>query len=107
MKDLSLFLFVSALCRYHYAELPNILKQTHTHTQPARAEVCMYVVSLLPVFYFSCTQMSCQLQESVSVTVTHLLLLKQIRVFRNLTSVSSASMKVQYLPLYIKVKGIT
>jgi hypothetical protein len=38
MKDISLFLFVSALCRYHYVELLNIVKQLKTH-------VCMYVCS--------------------------------------------------------------
>jgi hypothetical protein len=61
MKDISLFLFVSALCRYHYAELLNILKQLNTHIY-----IRMYIVSLLPLFYFFLyTYVSCQLQENV------------------------------------------
>jgi hypothetical protein len=49
-KDISLFLFVSAVCRYHYAELLNILKQLKTHVYVC----CEFVASFLFFLVHKC-----------------------------------------------------
>jgi hypothetical protein len=54
MKDLSLFLFVSAFCRYHYAELLNTLKQLIKYIHIYGYVCCEFVASFLFFLLHKC-----------------------------------------------------
>jgi hypothetical protein len=62
IKNLTLFLFVTAASRYQYIDFLNILKQFITH---------IYIMTLLQVFdVFLYTNVFCHPYENVSVTRT-------------------------------------